>query len=70
MTTLEVHVIGGIDTHKDTHHASVIAASGQLLGDRGFPATARGHCDLLAWVGSFGIIDVIGAGGPAATAPR
>ena len=63
MTTLDVHVIGGIDTHKDTHHASVITDSGQLLGDRGFPATAKGHRDLLGWVASFGIIDAIGAEG-------
>jgi transposase len=63
MTTLDVHVIGGIDTHKDTHHASVITHSGQLLGDRGFPATAKGHRDLLGWVASFGIIDAIGAEG-------
>lgn len=60
---MQVHVIAGIDTHKDTHHASVITAAGQLLGDRGFPATARGHRELLDWAASFGIIDAIGAEG-------
>jgi transposase len=35
-------VIGGVDTHKDTHHAAVITVAGQFLGDKRFPATIPG----------------------------
>jgi hypothetical protein len=29
-----MRVIGGVDTHKDTHHAAVILMSGRRLADR------------------------------------
>lgn len=48
-------VIGGVDTHGRTHHAAVInAATGKLLGDREFPATAKGYRALLDWLRTFG----------------
>jgi len=34
MTNTAHHVIGGVDTHKDTHHGAVVTAAGQLLADR------------------------------------
>ncbi len=39
-------VIGGVDTHKHTHHAAVIDGHGQLLGDRQFATelVARPPC--------------------------
>ena len=36
-----VEVTGGVDTHKDTHTAAALDASGRLLGHREFAATAR-----------------------------
>jgi transposase len=63
MTTTSQHVIGGVDTHKDTHHAAVITAAGQLLADREFPATNRGHRALLEWLASFGALDAVGIEG-------
>jgi hypothetical protein len=36
-------VIGGVDTHRDTHHAAVIDSTGGLLGDAEFPATSDGY---------------------------
>lgn len=63
MTTTPGSVIGGFDTHKDTHHAAVIAVTGQLLADRQFPATAAGHRSALEWMQSFGVVDAIGVEG-------
>ncbi|WP_344605793.1 IS110 family transposase, partial [Sporichthya brevicatena] len=57
MTTnaLARQVIGGIDTHKSTHHVAALdAATGQLLGDQEFPANRAGYHALQTWLGSFG----------------
>jgi hypothetical protein len=35
-----IEVTGGVDTHKDTHTAAALDASGRLLGHREFAATA------------------------------
>jgi transposase len=43
-------VVGGVDTHKDTHTAAAIDERGRLLGCAQFPATPRGYQDLLAWL--------------------
>ena len=56
-------VIGGVDTHKHTHHAAVIDQHGQLLGDREFRTDAGGQADLLAWLGSYGPIAAVGVEG-------
>ena len=37
-----VEVVGGVDTHKDTHTAAVIDSAGRLLGSRTFAATGIG----------------------------
>jgi transposase len=63
MPTTAERVIGGVDTHKGTHHAAVLAASGRLLGDRQFPASMEGHRALLDWMRSFGAIEAIGVEG-------
>jgi hypothetical protein len=34
-------VTGGVDTHKDTHTAAVLDATGRLLGHHQFPASER-----------------------------
>ncbi|WP_406230555.1 transposase [Nocardia sp. NBC_01009] len=63
MPSTTEHVIGGIDTHKETRHATVLTVFGRFLADRQFPATASGHRDLLDWLRSFGTVDAIGVEG-------
>ncbi len=49
-------VIVGVDTHKDTHVASVVTPVGVLLASTAFPATAAGYRQLLAWASSLGAV--------------
>lgn len=63
MTEPPVHVFGGVDTHKYTHHAAVIDSHGRLLSDHGFPTTASGHAELWAWIRSHGEVCAIGVEG-------
>ncbi|MGC4749110.1 IS110 family transposase [Micromonospora sp. DT201] len=56
-------LIGGVDTHRDTHHAAVIDSTGGLLADAEFPATTVGYADLLAWMRSFGRVTAVGVEG-------
>lgn len=53
-------VVAGVDTHKDTHHAAVLDLGGRVLGDREFPVTSAGYRQLLDWVSSHGLIEMIG----------
>jgi transposase len=60
----ERDIIGGVDTHGATHHAAAIdAATGRLLGDREFPATAAGYGALLAWLREAGTPAAVGIEG-------
>jgi transposase len=59
-------VTGGVDTHKDTHTAAVLDATGRLLGHRQFPATPAGYAQLLAWLGGHGELDKVGVEGTGA----
>lgn len=59
-TPSDVTVIGGVDTHKHTHYASVIDDQGRLLGHREFPATDPGYQALLDWMRSHGQVRSIG----------
>jgi hypothetical protein len=43
-----IEVTGGVDTHKDTHTAAALDASGRLLGHQEFAASAAGYAALLA----------------------
>ncbi|WP_406335740.1 IS110 family transposase [Streptomyces sp. NBC_00203] len=47
-------VILGVDTHKDVHVAAVVTEGGRLLDSGGFPASAVGYDELLAWARDFG----------------
>lgn len=48
-------VVAGADTHSQTHHVAVLdAATGQLLGDRQFPATLAGYRAIIAFVAGLG----------------
>lgn len=63
-TRVDVEVIGGVDTHGDTHHAAAVnAATGKLLGSKQFPATANGYQQLLAWLRTFGTVFKVGVEG-------
>jgi transposase len=56
-------VIGGVDTHKHTHHAAVIDHNGQLLDDREFRTNAAGQAELMAWLRSHGHVTAVGIEG-------
>jgi transposase len=58
-----VEVTGGVDTHRDSHTAAALDGQGRLLGHRQFPATAPGYAALLAWLGSFGRLMLVGVEG-------
>lgn len=61
-----VEIAGGVDTHQDTHTAAVVDAAGRMLGHRTFPTTDVGYRGLLAWLGGFGTLRVIGVEGTGA----
>jgi transposase len=56
-------VTGGVDTHKDTHTAAVLDATGRLLGHRQFPTTTAGYALLLEWLRSHGELARVGIEG-------
>jgi hypothetical protein len=57
-------VVGGVDTHKSTHHAAVLdAATGKLLADREFAASAVGYRQLLDWLQQHGTVVKVGVEG-------
>lgn len=57
------HVVGGVDTHRDSHVAAVVDDAGRLLGTQTFPTTGPGYTALLAWVCTFGTPVRIGVEG-------
>ena len=57
------NVVGGVDTHADTHVAAVIDSNGGLLGVESFDAEVAGFEDLVGWLAGFGPIDKIGVEG-------
>jgi hypothetical protein len=59
-------ITGGVDTHRDTHHAAVIDELGRELGDAEFPATPAGYRRLLAWMRTFGPLTRVGLEGTSA----
>lgn len=63
MTNLESDVIGGVDTHKHTHHAAVLDGNGRLLGAREFSSDLAGQANLLAWMRAHGTVQCIGIEG-------
>ena len=58
-----IRVVGGVDTHGQTHHAAVIDEVGRELGDREFPASPAGYRALAAWLGDHGDLDRVGVEG-------
>ncbi|HVY39230.1 MAG TPA: IS110 family transposase [Polyangia bacterium] len=56
-------VIGGVDTHKDTHTVAALDQTGRRLGEATFPATAKGYSALSDWLRRFGDVSVVGVEG-------
>ena len=66
MTVPAATVVGGVDTHVQTHHAAIIDLQGRLLGVSSFPTTDEGYRQLLAWMGGFGNLQAVGVEGSGA----
>lgn len=61
---LERVIVGGVDTHKLTHHAAIVdAATGKLLGDQEFAANADGYEHMMTWLAGHGTIARVGIEG-------
>jgi len=56
-------VVGGVDTHGQTHHVAVIDGIGRQLGDREFPASPAGYRALAVWLGGHGTLEAVGVEG-------
>ena len=63
MALTETDIVGGVDTHKDSHTVAALSGTGQLLGTAQFPATPDGYQELLAWVCHFGRVARLGVEG-------
>jgi transposase len=61
-----IEVVGGVDTHQDTHTAAVVDLVGRVLGTEQFPATASGYGALLAWMHGHGRLSRVGVEGTGA----
>jgi transposase len=56
-------IVGGVDTHADTHVAAAVDTNGGILGIEPFPADKAGYDALLGWLMSYGEIQVVGVEG-------
>ena len=63
LTTHDVAVTGGVDTHRDTHVAAAVDHLGRLLGVSSFPADTAGYGQLLEWLTDFGAVEAVGVEG-------
>lgn len=54
------YVVGGVDTHKDLHVAAVVDDRDRVLASQSFATTRQGYRQMLAWMGSFGVVQRIG----------
>ena len=63
MAENHVEVVGGVDTHKDTHVTAAVDTTGRLLGTASFAANAAGYRNLLVWLRSHGRVGCVGVEG-------
>ena len=56
-------VVGGVDTHADTHVAAAVDGNGGLLGIESFPASETGFEELVGWLVGFGPVTQVGVEG-------
>ena len=47
MTQEQTLVVGGVDSHADTHHVAALDHRGALLSTKAFPTTTPGYRQLL-----------------------
>jgi transposase len=66
MAQERIDVIGGVDTHKDSHVAAVIDYQGRILDTKAFRVTEGGYRALLEWMRSFGELAKVGIEGTGA----
>jgi hypothetical protein len=66
MAQERIDVIGGVDTHKDSHVAAVIDYQGRILDTKAFRVTEGGYRALLEWMRSFGELAKVGMEGTGA----
>jgi len=52
-------VVGGVDSHADTHHFAALDQRGALLATKSFQTTTPGYAQALDWLHSFGEIDTV-----------
>jgi transposase len=57
------NVVGGVDTHADTHVGAAIDSNGGILGVESFPADHAGYEALLGWLVAFGEVTLVGVEG-------
>jgi transposase len=55
-----MRVVGGVDTHKDLHVASVVDEQDRILGSQSFATTRQGYRQMLNWMRSFGTLERVG----------
>ncbi|NUP26662.1 MAG: IS110 family transposase [Nocardia sp.] len=63
---VEAAIIGGVDTHRDTHTAAVIDGLGRVLGTAEFGADTGGYLALVDWMREFGRLTRVGVEGTGA----
>lgn len=63
MPDSESIVIGGVDTHRDTHTAAAVDPLGQLIATASFPTSVGGYRALLGWLSGFGSLGAVGVEG-------
>jgi transposase len=63
-TTVEPdHMVLGVDTHRDTHHAAVVDHLGREVADAEFATTPDGYRRLVDWARGYGVIARAGVEG-------
>ena len=61
--TIRTRIVGGVDTHLDTHVAAALDERGGLLGVECFETTPAGYAELHDWLSGFGEVELIGVEG-------
>jgi transposase len=59
-------IVGGVDTHLDTHVAAALDGNGGVLGVESFATTTAGFAELHAWLAAHGPLDRVGVEGTGA----
>jgi transposase len=60
---ISMQITGGVDTHLDVHVAAALDERGGLLGVESFDTTVEGYKQLLAWLTTFGTVELVGVEG-------